>query len=390
MNPGELMYQKYVFLFVFMIFFQCSYAFNKIEYNVGIAFSKTNKYDRSTQQIIDGINLAKIMFEQKYPKYKVNFINYIYLPNNLGSVSKISDKICRDKIPVVIGGEMTEDALMLGEKLNSCHIVLISPTATNPKVTENKKYVFRMSVSDQEVAEKLSVFVKTYFNSPAIGVVHDISLPYPDFLTKSFLKAYSHNCKNLIINKKVLREKIDYSLEIDDFLKKNINIIIMLTYDIDFKKFLSQAAEKNYFPIYIGSDGWGSNESIIRIIHNNSYIRNHFVGYRNDYWSDNNINTLNICFKKLYKKTYTNHPDSWSAIGFDSAWLIFNAFLKKQNKLNAEELKNQIANIHNLNLLTTNNFKFKRDHSPKKALYIYKITIKGAEYLTMLKDRDDK
>src|SRR3990167_1659571 len=123
-------------------------------FNVAVAFSAHEKYDRSTQQIINGIYAAKLFFEKLHPKYKVNYINYNYRSHDLKSVAKVAEQICINRIPVVIGGEMSEDALVLGQILNSCHSVLISPTATNPIVSENKPYVFRISASDDDVAKK--------------------------------------------------------------------------------------------------------------------------------------------------------------------------------------------------------------------------------------------
>ena len=361
------------------------YASIRVHYKIGIAFSGIDKYDRSTQQIINGIQTAKLLFEKNHPEYRIDLIRYTFRPNDLESVAKISNQICKDKIPIVIGGEMSEDALMLGNILNSCHVVLVSPTATNPKVSENRPYVFRVSASDEDVAKKLAGFTYHHFKSPIIGIIDDVSLPYPDFLTKAFLNDYSRISHDYIVVKKVLRENIDYSDEIDDFIKRHVNIVVMLTYDIDLKRFLSQAAQKNYFPIYIGSDGWGSNESIVGTIRNNPSYRKQFIGYRNDYWRDDNSNKLNAQFKSVYKSYYHHAPNAWDAIGFDSAWLVFTALLSDASNINPDNLKNRIADTHHLQLVTTNDFEFKLDNAPVKDFYIYKITADGSSYITTLR-----
>jgi len=376
--------QRSVGLLFLLMMPQFIYA-DLIHYKIGIAFSRTDKYDRSTQQIINGIQIAKLYFEKKHPEYKIDFVKYTFQPNNLASVVKIANQICRDKILVVIGGEMSEDALVLGQILNSCHVVLVSPTATNPKVGEKKPFVFRVSASDDDVAKKLADYTYHAFKPSVIGIIDDVSLPYPDFLTKEFLNNYLYISKGRIIVKKVLRENIDYSSEIDDFIRKHVPVVVMLTYDIDLKRFVSQASERNYFPIYIGSDGWGSNESIVKIMRDNPLYQKHFIGYRNNYWKNDISNKLNMKFKSLYRFHYRSEPDAWNAIGFDSTWIVLSALSKYFHNINSEILKNEIAKTHNLQLLTSGNFEFKPNNTPVKDLNIYKITSNGASYITTLR-----
>lgn len=383
MSHGSVMIRKLFFAILIILYQQIAFASSKY-IKIAVVFSEIDQPEYTTQRIIDGIYTAKLLFEKQHDNYHIDLIHYRFHKHDLSSVANVANQICEDKIPIVIGGEMSGDALILGQVLSSCHVILVTPTATNPKVNENMPYVFRISASDEDVAHKMANFIFNKFPESIIGVMDDVSLPYSDFLSSMFIKYFSSKSIKPLIVQKVLRENIDYSHEIDEFIKNKVQVVIMLTYDTDFKRFLYQAAEKHYFPVYIGSDGWGSNEAIINMIHNYPVYHNKFVGYRNNYWVENQLSDLKIQFKNVYQANFHTKPNEFNAIGFDSGWVVLNAIQKHPSNINPDLMKCDLENLH-LKLLTTNNFLFKKDHFPDKNLYVYKLTVNGAQYITTIK-----
>ncbi len=363
----------------------CSFAYsdNTAPIKAAIAFSEGNKYDITAQQMIEGIQTAKSFFEKQNSSYKVELISYSFKPHNSASVAKTAEEICKAKIPVVIGAEMSEEAMVMGKILNSCHVILLSPTATNVKVSEGKPYVFTMSTPDDAVSRQFALFVHDNLKDTKVGVIHDVSLPYPDGLSNSFINHYSRLSSNEIIAKKVLRETTDYSQEIDDFILKNINVVVMLTYDIDLKRFSSQAAEKGYFPVYIGSDGWGSNESVIKYIKSNPSYKNRFTAYRNICWKADSKARINFQFKSAFLHGFNKQAGAFNAIGFDSAWVVFSAFKHKNESKTGKTLRDILSSIHDIKLTTSNAFYFK-NNIPVREMHIYKISPEKIQYVTSI------
>lgn len=360
----------------------CSFAYadNVSPIKVAIAFSEGSKYDLTSQQMIEGVQTAKSLFEIQNPSYKVQLISYSFKPHNSASVAKTAEEICKARIPVVIGAEMSEEAIVMGKILNSCHVVLISPTATNVKVGEHKPYVFTMSVPDDAVSRQFAIFIHDKLKDSNVGMIHDISLPYPDGLSKSFINHYSQLSSNELITKKVLRETTDYSNEIDDFKSKNINVVVMLTYDIDLKRFSSQAAEKGYFPIYIGSDGWGSNENVIKYIKSNPIYKNRFKAYRNICWKTDSKALINTQFKSAFLQNFNKQAGAFNAIGFDSAWIVFGSFKQLNDSKSANTLRDVLSKVHDIKLTTTNAFYFK-NNVPVREMHIYQISPEKIQYV---------
>jgi hypothetical protein len=58
---------------------------------------------------------------------------------------------------------------------------------------------------------------------------------------------------------------------------------------------------------------------------------------------------------------------------------------KASNPRNGDEVRKQLHAIRNLPLVTSENFTFGPDNSPRKDLYIYKLDKKGINYEVTLK-----
>lgn len=371
-----------LFLFIIVNTVNAKNANSSRHIQVALAFRKNDSYDKCTQQIIDGIYSAKSLFERNNSSYQIDLIKYNYEYHNLSSIANIANKICLSNIKIVIGAEMSEEALVLGEILNSCHIVLITPTATNPIISKNRKYVFRMSVSDEVVAKNLSRFTFDKFSSQNIGIIDSVSLPYTDFLAKSFYNNYVKISSRKPFIRKVLNEKMDYTDDISYYIKNNVKVIAMLTYDISLKRFIFQSAERNYFPVFIGSDGWGSNEYLSKVLLDNYKLCKNFVGYRNYYWGNDVNNETRKQFIYTFKSLYNYTPNAWNAIGFDSMWVALNGMISNENK----SLVYKLSHLPIIELATTNKFRFNNENSPEKEVNIYKITVNGNNFVTAYKN----
>jgi branched-chain amino acid transport system substrate-binding protein len=303
---------------------------------------------------------------------------------------KASTRAVEDKIPAVIGGELSEESIVIGDTLAASKTVFITPTSSNPQVTENKPFVFRSCFSDTLVAGQLAHFTADNLNPTAIGLVHNVSSPYTDFLSKRFMETIKEiaakNPKKAIpvIEEKVLRDTRDFGPQIDSFIKGGVTHVAMMTHQSDLLKFAIQAADKNFFPVYIGSDGWGSNEHVYKnLVVEPAHKK--FVAFRNSYWKQDATTPIATEFKKTYAKEQLREPNAWGAISFDAAWVLFNSMDKARKPSDGESIRKAMVAIKDIHLVTAEHFKFGPDNSPRKDLYIYKIDKTGINYEATLK-----
>lgn len=354
-------------------------------FNVGIALRLNDKFNDTVSEMVTGIETAKTIFEEEHPGVKVVFHRYAH-DEPLDSVIAAADRAVNDHVPAVIGGELSEESIVLGDRLGEKKIVLMTPTSTNPKVTEGHPYVFRACFSDALVAEQLAKFTLNKLKPTAVGVVHNVSSPYTDFLSNKFLETWKNSKTTIpIYDEKFFKDGPGFTEIIQHFKEKGVTHVAMLTHQNDFSRFALEAANKNFFPVYIGSDGWGSNENVRQRLVNDAPNGARFRAYRNSYWKEDAQTPMVEKFRATYKKKYGLEPNAWSAISFDSAWVLLTAMNEAHDPASGDSIRQALTSVKKLHLVTADQFTFGPDHSPRKDLYIYRLDKSGIKYEATLK-----
>ncbi len=149
---------------------------------------------------------------------------------------------------------MSEESLVFGDRLGPKQIVFVTPTSSNPKVTENKPFAFRSCFSDRTVATEMARYMKDNLKPSAVGIIQNISSPYSDYLSSRFAETFARmtvqNSKDkpLVIVQKVLRRTLDFSKQIKNFKDNNVSHVVIFSHDADVIQFVVQAEEQNSFP----------------------------------------------------------------------------------------------------------------------------------------------
>lgn len=357
----------------------------------GVALRMNDQYNTSIDSLMKGIETAKALFEEKNQGVSINLKLYPHGPA-LSSVSDAADQIIKSGTPIVIGGELSEESIVLGDKLGPKSIVLITPTSSSPQVTENKPFAFRACFSDTQVADELAKFVKASLKPASVGVLQNVSSPYTDYLSSRFTDTYktlleseSVSERKSIVVQKILRHTVDFSSNIDFFIANKVTHVAMFTHDYEITRFSIQAANKGFFPVYIGSDGWGNNEFVFENLVKNAPSGDKFIAYRNSYWKEDSKSAMVGDFQRTFQAKFHKNPDAWSAIAFDSAWIAFTAQNNAKNPTDGESIRQSFRQLQRLKLVTSDTFSFEKDNSPKKDLFIYKISKKGVTQEATLK-----
>lgn len=275
--------------------------------------------------------------------------------------------------------------MAISEIIKDKKVILMTPTSTNPKVTLDRPYNFRASISDDKVAEKIAEFVLKELKGKRIGVLHNVSYPYSDYLSKRFIHRFNELIETSqgygderprLVEQKVVRNQTDLAKEVKFFKDQGVTHQIVLSFNSDLLRFYSEASSQGFNPKYIGSDGWGLSEAIFKAVQGNKFA-NTFEAYRNVYWNGTDIGKANTAFKTNYKKAYSEEANPWSAIAYDSLTIIGESALSVKTELNGESLKNALKKYEGKNLLTSELFSFDKNNTPNKDVIIYKIDRKG-------------
>jgi len=351
--------------------------------DIALIFRFNDKFNGTIQSLDRGIELATKDFEKKH-KIKLNLKKYPH-DEKLASVADATQKAIKDGHFIIIGGENSDEAMAISEVTKNKNIVLMTPTSTNPKVTLDRPFNFRASISDDKVAEKIAEFVFKELKGKAVGVLHNVSYPYSDYLSKRFISRFNElietsqsygDARPKLVDQKIVRNQMDVSKEVSFFKKNGITHLVALTFNSDLLRFYSEATLQDFSPKYIGSDGWGLSEAILKAVQANRFA-SQFEAYRNVYWNGADTSSQNKSFKNDYKKMFNEDANPWAAIGYDSLSIVAEAAISIKDEPNGEKLQKALKKYSSQNLLTSSSFNFDQNNTPNKDVIIYKIDKKG-------------
>ncbi len=354
--------------------------------NVALIFRYEDKFNGTTLFMDKGLELAKQDFEAN-SKFKINFMRY---PHNekLSSVIEATQKALVDKNFIIIGGENSDEAMAISEIIKDKNIILMTPTSTNPKVTIDRPYVFRACISDDKVADSLAEFVFKDLKAKTVGVLHNVSYPYSDYLSKRFINRFNELIETSqnygmqrpkLVVQKIVRNQKDFSKEVKYFKEQGVTHQILLSFNSDLLRFFSEATSQSFIPSYIGSDGWGLSENVHKFLMENK-TPNDVEAFRNVYWDSTDEGIVNKKFKQSFKKMYGIEANPWAAIAYDAASVIFESVKDVKGELNGESLRVAIKKFKSSNLLTSSRFSFDENNTPSKEVIIYKINKQGIKF----------
>jgi amino acid efflux transporter len=373
--------QKELALLALLVISPMTFASEKT-LNIALIFRFNDKFNGTILSLDRGLELAGKDFEKKH-HIKINFKKYPH-DEKLTSVIEATQKALKDGHFIIIGGENSDETMAITEVIKDKKVVVMTPTSTNPKVTLDRPYVFRASISDDKVAEKFAEFVFYELKGKRVGVLHNVSYPYSDYLSKRFIHRFNELIETSqsygderprLVEQKIVRNQTDLSKEVKFFKDQGVTHQVVLSFNSDLLRFYSEASSQSFNPKYIGSDGWGLSEGVLKTVQANRFADS-FEAYRNVYWNDSDTSKANTTFKENYRRVFGEEANAWSAIAYDSLTIVGESALTVK-ALNGENLKDALRKYQGRNLLTSNQFSFDQNNTPEKDVIIYKIDKKG-------------
>ncbi|MCB0394866.1 MAG: ABC transporter substrate-binding protein, partial [Bdellovibrionales bacterium] len=169
-----------------------------------------------------------------------------------------------ENVDIGLGTLFSKEAIAVGAEFEKARTPLIVPTATNPAVTKDRKFVYRATFSDQFQAKQISDFVKAR-GEKKILIVTNISDPYSSFLSSEFKKT-----ANEIGIETTSYEFIEGQLETKDLFKMVSNsqtkALFLPLYHKDLVSIYSEAKKRAFRGTFFGSDSVGGHEIFMRMI----------------------------------------------------------------------------------------------------------------------------
>jgi branched-chain amino acid transport system substrate-binding protein len=293
-----------------------------------------------TSYVLTDLNLDKgyRVFTHVYPAFEkqmelIRFDNQGEAKNTAAEFTKVVDA----NIQFVVGVSKTSQALVAAPMSDEKKIMMVTPLATNDRVTEGHPWVVRTCFSDSIQGSALSRFAVEELKARRILVFTNVDIPYSVDLSKNFisalgpkaqyqeLKYVAEGIKPAEMASQIQAFKPDLAF-VPDYVN-TASVLIKELYKIDPK--LPQ----------LGGDGWGGREVLDPAIAPLGELK----AFYTTVWSEDIQNAENKKFIKAYRTVFPNDPPSIGAATMYDALKIFWEAYQAADAKTPEGVKKQLT-----------------------------------------------
>ena len=244
--------------------------------------------------------------------------------------------ITEDKVVAVLGEVASSLSLAGGRVAQQFGVPMISPSSTNPQVTQIGDMVFRVCFIDPYQGYVVAKFASENLKRTKVAVLYDQGQAYSKGLKDDFRKAFEALGGQIVTEQAYTGGDQDFSAQLGNIKAASPEAIFVPGYYTDVGNIALQARKLGITATLLGGDGWDSPKltEIGGAAIEDSYFSNHY--------SHEEQRPEVQSFVQKFQAKYGVVPDGLAAMGYDAARLLFDA-MKRSPSLGGKDLAAAIA-----------------------------------------------
>jgi branched-chain amino acid transport system substrate-binding protein len=252
------------------------------------------------------------------------------------AASAVTRLITQDKVLVVLGEVASSNSLAMAPKAQDAKVPMISPSSTNPKVTEVGDYIFRVCFIDPFQGYVMAKYAHDELKFKDVAILTDKKSAYSEGLTEVFQRKFAEMGGKIVGVESYAKGDTDFRAQLTNIKKLKPQGLYVPGYYQDVAVIAEQAKELGLKVTMMGGDGWDSAKlfELGGSAVDGSYVSNH-------YSADDPSPRVQEFIKK-YQARYKTTPDSLAALGYDAARVAIEA-MKRATELTGPAIRDQIA-----------------------------------------------
>lgn len=252
------------------------------------------------------------------------------------SATIVSKLITRDNVVAVLGEVASGRSLEAAPTCQKFKIPMISPSSTNPKVTEMGDFIFRVCFIDPFQGTVMATFAKKTLKVNQVALLTDVSAPYSVGLAKYFKERFTADGGTIVVEQKFSSGDKDFKAQLTAIKAANPQGIFVPCYYTEAGLIVSQARQLGLTVPLFGGDGWEAPE-LLQI--GGAAMEGCFYS---THYSPEDTSPAVQSFVKKFKAKYNETPDAMAALGYDSAFVLADA-IKRAGSTDGTKVRDALA-----------------------------------------------
>lgn len=278
----------------------------------------------------------------------------------------VVNRLVNDEKVVAVLGEVASSLSMVGAPIaQKAKVPMISPSSTNPDVTDIGDYIFRVCFLDDFQGWVAARFTFDNLGKKKAAILYDQGQAYSSGLADFYEKAFKEMGGEIVTKAAYTGGNLEISSQIQQLKSSGADAIFLPGYYSDAATIIRKSREAGITATFIGGDGWDSEE--LGKIAGNALDGNYFANHYSPLEDRPEVKN----FVTKYKAEFGAEPDGLAALGYDAALVLFDA-MDRAPSLAGPDLRSAIAATKNFTGVT-GTFSIDAKRNAKKSAVIIEI-----------------
>jgi len=258
------------------------------------------------------------------------------------AANAVSRLIDVEKASAILGEVASSLSLAGGRVAQRQKIPMVSPSSTNPKVTEVGDYIFRVCFLDPFQGRVMANFAYDNLKFKTAAILRDIKNDYSIGLADAFKAAFTAKGGRVVTDVSYSQGDTDFSAQLTTIKSHKVAIEALFVpgYYSEVGAIARTAQRLGLKTPLLGGDGWDAPD-LFKIggdALNGSYFSNHFA--------PDVAAPRAQKFVADFKTKYGQEPTGLGALGYDAAAVLVDA-MKRAASVEAKALRDALAQTRN-------------------------------------------
>jgi branched-chain amino acid transport system substrate-binding protein len=282
------------------------------------------------------------------------------------SANAVSRLIDVEKVDALMGEVASSLSLAGGRVAQRRGIPMVSPSSTNPKVTEVGDYIFRVCFIDPFQGKVMATFARKNLKLDKVAILRDVKNDYSIGLADAFKKAFTEQGGTIPVEQSYSQGDTDFSAQVTAIKGTDAQAIFVPGYYSEVGAIARTAQRLGLKVPLLGGDGWDAPD-LVKIggdALEGSYFSNHFAL--------DQATPLAQKFIADFKAKYGHEPTGLGALGYDAAAVLMDA-MKRAGSTDRKAVRDALANTKDFEGVT-GKISIDGQRNAQKAAVVLKIT----------------
>jgi branched-chain amino acid transport system substrate-binding protein len=357
-------------------------GFDEQEVYLGLFVSTSGEIATFGEDTKNGVELAvsEINAAGGIQGKKIKLIAYDTASKPEEGKSAATKLATQDGVLVAMGAVASGISLSAAPEFQRYKIPMVSPSSTNPTVTQQGDHIFRVCYLDDFQGGACAVFARKDLKAGKAAILQNQDDAYSTGLADFFEAKFKADGGEIVAKESYKKGTTDFNTQVTNIKGKSPDVVFVPCYYNDVALISKQLRAQGVTAPLLGGDGWESDKLLPAADGKleGSYFGNHYSQADADPKAQN--------FVKAYREKYNSVPSSLAALGYDVVYFV-KAAIESAGEFDRAKIRDAMAAVKGF-AGVTGTFDIDENRDARKPITMLKI--EGEKFTTVRQIKPDE